>query len=126
MTDITFRAPDLFDTAAMISVEDEAYVTPGAAEHLAARKRFALWLTSQIIGKGHAARAQTIDKSAWVILVAPSGGGHVYITVGSAGCNESWFSLGVLELGGATVSVGLDIEDVLRNSSEITDLKIVR
>jgi hypothetical protein len=127
-----FRAPTLFDASAEVPVEDEQALhdAPGAAEHLAKIKKFALWLKSEMVNKGLAANGPYFDEGGWMIDV-PSNGGVpgerpfvLCIVSGSSG-NEALFELLVTGIGGATEDVVTDaIEHILRNASQITELKI--
>jgi hypothetical protein len=130
MKEFTFRAPTLFDASATASLEEEEQLHDalGAAEALAKYKKFALWLTSEMVNKGLAASRPYLDEGGWIIDV-PSGGGRVgerpfvlCIVSGSPG-DDSVFQLLVTEIGGAPKDVGDAIEDILRNASEITELQ---
>jgi hypothetical protein len=110
-------------------VEDELHDAPGVAEAGAKIKRFALWLKSEMVNKGLAATDPYLDEGGWYIDV-PSNGGVpgerpfvLCIVSGSPG-DESLFNLLGAEIGGATKDVGGAIEDILRNASQITELKV--
>jgi hypothetical protein len=129
MKDFTFRAPTLFDASATAPVEDELHDAPGVAEAAAKIKRFALWLKSEMVNKGLAAVGPYLDEGGWMIDVPSSGGVPgkrpfvLCIVSGSPG-DESLFTLLVAEIGGATEDVGHAIEHILRNASQITELKV--
>jgi len=131
MKEFTFRAPTLFDASATASVEEEdaLHDAPGAAEHLAKNKSFALWLTSEMVNNGLAAIGPYLMEGGWYIDV-PSGGGlvgerpFVLCIIGGSPGDDSLFHLLVTEIGGAPEDVGDAIEDSLRNASEITELKV--
>jgi len=131
MKEFTFRAPTLFDASATTSAkeEDALHDAPGAAEHLAKHKRFALWLTSEMVNNGLAAVGPYLMEGGWHIDV-PSGSGlagqrpFVLCMIGGSPGDDSLFQLLVTEIGGAPKDVGDAIEDILRNASEITGLKV--
>ena len=129
-----FRAPTLFDASAVVAAEDRLEVHddvgPGAAEHLAKIKRFSLWLKSEMADKGLAANGPFLDTGSWMINV-PSDDGvpgkrpFVLCTVSGSPGDESLFELLVTGIGSATEDVVTDaIEHILRNASEITELKV--
>jgi hypothetical protein len=124
MKDFTFRAPTLFDASATASVEEKEawHDAPGAAEHGAKIKKFALWLNSEMVNKGLAANGPYSDEGNWMIDV-PSNGGFVLCIVSGGSNDDSLFTLLVTEIGDATEDVGDAIEDILRNASEITELR---
>jgi hypothetical protein len=107
-------------------VEDEQALhdAPGAAEHLAKIKRFALWLKSEMVNKGLAAHGPDIDEGGWTIDVPSNGGGFVYCIVSGSRGDVSLFELLITEIGGATEDVGHAIEHILRNASQITELTV--
>jgi hypothetical protein len=121
-----FRAPTLFDASAKAPVEDELALhdAPGVAEYLAKIKKFALWLKSEMVNKGLAARGPDIDEGAWQINVPSKGGGFVLCLVSGSRGDDSLFELLVTEIGGAPADVGHAIEHILRNASEITELTV--
>jgi hypothetical protein len=123
-----FRAPTLFDASAEVPVEDRLEVHddvgPGAAEHLAKIKKFALWLKSEMVNKGLAANGPHLDTASWMINVPSSGGRLVLCTVSGSIGDESLFELLVVEIGGAPKDVGHVIEHILRNASQITELRV--
>jgi hypothetical protein len=123
-----FRAPTLFDASAVAAVEDELHDAPGVAEHAAKIKRLALWLKSEMVGKGLAATGPYLDEGGWCIDVpstVPSNGGPFVLCIvsGSRG-DDSLFELLVTEIGGAPKDVGDAIEHILRNAREITALTV--
>jgi hypothetical protein len=131
MKEFTFRAPTLFDPSATASVEEEdaLHDAPGAAEHLAKNRRFALWLRSEMVNIGLAAVGPYLMEGGWHIDV-PFGGGRAgerpfvnCVIAGSPG-DDSLFQLLVTEIGGAPKGAGDAIADILRNASEITELKV--
>jgi hypothetical protein len=128
--EFTFRAPTLFDASAKVPVEDELHDAPAAAEHFAKIKKFALWLKSEMVSNGLAANGPYLDnESGWMIDV-PSGAGKpgerpfVLCMVSGNPRDESLFELLVTEIGGAPKGVGDVIEHILRNASEIAELKV--
>jgi hypothetical protein len=124
MKDFTFRAPTLFDASATAPVEDELHDAPGVAEAAAKIKKFALWLKSEMVNKGLAANGPYLDEGGWMIDVPSNGGSFVHCIVQGSSGDESLFNLLVAEIGGATEDVGHAIEDILRNASQITELKV--
>jgi hypothetical protein len=82
-------------------VEDEQALhdAPGAAEHLAKIKRFALWLKSEMVNKGLAPHGPDIDEGGWTIDVPSNGGGFVYCIVSGSRGDVSLFELLVTEIG---------------------------
>ena len=126
MKEFTFRAPTLFDASAEPSLEEEdaLHDALAAAEHLAKIKKFALWLKSEMVGQGLAARGPSLDESGWMIEVPSGGGPFVLCIVSGSSGDESLFLLLVTEIGGAPKDVEDVVEDILRNASEITELKV--
>jgi hypothetical protein len=128
LKEFQFRAPRLFDPLAEVAVEDRLEVHddvgPGAAEHLAKIKKFALWLTSEMVNKGLAANGPHLDTGSWMINVPSNGDSFVLCTVSSSSGDESLFELLVVEMGGAPKDVGHVIEHILRNASQITELRV--
>jgi hypothetical protein len=127
--EFSFRAPTLFDASAKVSVEDELHDAPGAAEAAAKIKKFAFWLKSEMVNNGLAANGPYLDEGGWCIDV-PSGGGVpgqrpfvLCIVSGSRG-DDALFELLVTEIGGAPKDVGDAIEHILRNASQIAELKV--
>jgi hypothetical protein len=133
LKEFQFRAPTLFDASAEVAAEDRLEVHddvgPGAAEHLAKLKRFALWLKSEMVNKGLAANGPYLDTASWMIDV-PSNGGvpgarpFVLCMISGSARDESLLELLVTEIGGAPKDVGEVIEHILRNASEIRELKV--
>ena len=128
MKEFHFRAPTLFDASAQVPAQDKLQVHddvgPGAAEHLAKIKKFAIWLKYEMVNKGLAANGPHLDTSSWVIDVPSNGGPFVHCTVSGSSGDESLFELLVVEIGGAPKDVGNVIEHILRNASQITDLRV--
>jgi hypothetical protein len=123
-----FRAPTLFDASAKVPVEDQLQVHDdvgtGAVEHLAKIKKFALWLKSEMVDKGLAANGPYLDTSGWMIDVPSNGGPFVLCTVSGSPGDESLFELLVVEIGGAPKDVGDVIGHILRNASQIAELRV--
>jgi hypothetical protein len=122
-----FRATTLFDASANASVEDKLILhdAPGAAEHLAKIKKFAFWLKSEMVNKELAADGPDFDEGgSWAICVPSNGGAFVLCTVSGSIGDESLFELLVVEIGGAPKDVGHVIEHILRNASQITELRV--
>jgi hypothetical protein len=128
LKEFCFRAPALFDASAEIPMGDELQVhddvRPGTAEHLAKIKKFALWLKSEMVNKGLAANGPYLDPSGWMIDVPSNGGPFVLCTVSGSPGDESLLELLVVEIGGAPKDVGHVIEHILRNASQITELRV--
>jgi hypothetical protein len=70
-------------------MEDELALhdAPGAAEHLAKIKKFALWLKSEMVGKGGAAIGPYLDEGGWMTDVPSGGTGS--LSANSRFCNRS-------------------------------------
>jgi hypothetical protein len=98
------------------------HVGPGAAEHLAKFKNFALWLKSEMVNKGLAANGPYLDTSSWMIDVPSIGGPSVLCTVSGSPGDESLLELLVVEIGSAPEDVGHVVEHILRNA--ITELRV--
>jgi hypothetical protein len=124
LKEFRFRAPTLFDASAEVPVEDELHDAPGAAEHLAKIKKFALWLKSKMVDKGLAANGPYLDESGWMIDVPSNGGAFVLCIVSGSSGDGSLLELLVTEIGGANEDVGDAIEHILRNASQITELRV--
>ena len=132
LKEFQFRAPTLFDASAEVAAKDRLEVHddvgPGAAEHLAKIKKFALWLKAEMVKKGLAANGPYLDTASWMIDVPSDGvpGERPFVLCmisGSVG-DESLFELLVTEIGGAPKDVGDVIEHILRHAREITELKV--
>jgi hypothetical protein len=122
-----FRAPTLFDASAKVTGEEKEALhdAPGPAEDGARTKRFAFWLTSEMVNKGLAVNDPELDEGGWCFSVPLGGGPFVLCILGGSSGDESLFELLVTGIGGATEDVVTDaIEHILRNASEITELKI--
>lgn len=128
MKEFHFRAPTLFDASAEVPVDDRLQVHddvgPGAAEHLAKIKKFTLWMKSEMINEGLAAKGPYLDTGSWMINVPSNGGSFVLCTVSGSPGDESLLELLVAEIGGAPKDVGNIIEHILRNASQITELRV--
>jgi len=77
-----------------------------------------------MVNKGLAANGPYLDTSSWMIDVPSKGGGFVLCTVSGSPGDEPLFELLVAEIGGATKDVGHAIEHILRNASQITELRV--
>lgn len=122
-----FRAPTLFDASAKATGEEKEALhdAPGAAEGGAKTKRFAFWLKSEIVNKGLAVNDPELDEGGWYFAVPPGGDPFVLCILGESPGDESVLELLVTGIGGATEDVVTDaIEHILRNASEITELKV--
>ena len=122
-----FRAPTLFDASAKATgAEKEAlHDAPRAAEVGAKTKRFAFWLKSEMVAKGLAVNDPNLQQDGWCFAVPPGGGPFVLCILGWSSGDESLFELLATGIGGATEDVVIDaIEHILRNASEITELKV--
>jgi hypothetical protein len=126
LKEFCFRAPTLFDASAEASAEDELILHDalGAAEHLAKIKKFAFWLKSKMVDKGLAAIGPYLDEGGWYIDVPSNGGPFVLCTISGSPGDDSLFQLLVVEIGGAPEDVGHAIEHILRNASQITELRV--
>jgi hypothetical protein len=121
-----FRAPTLFDVSAKASVEDELILhdSRGTAEHLAKFKKCALWLKSEMVNEGLAADGPGFDEGgSWMIQVPSDDGAFVLCTLSASSGDDPRFVLLVDEFGGAPEDVGHVVENILRNASEITELR---
>jgi hypothetical protein len=122
-----FRAPTLFDASAKATRErkEALHDALSAAEGGAKTKRFAFWLKSEMVNKGLALNDPKLDEGGWYFAVPPGGGPFVLCILGGSPGDESLFELLVTGIGGATEDVVTDaIEHILRNASEITELKV--
>jgi hypothetical protein len=123
-----FRAPSLFDASAKATGKEKEALHDAfrAAEYGAKTKRFAFWLKSEMVNKGLAVNEPSLNEDGWYFAVPPDGGGPFVLCIlgGSLG-DESLFELVVTGIGGATEDVVTDaLEHILRNASEITELKV--
>ena len=119
-----FRAPTLFDASAQAAVEDELHDAPGVAAAAAKIKRLALWLKSEMVNKGLAAVGPYLDEGGWCIDVPSNEGPFVLCIVSGSPGDASLCELLVTEIGGAPKDVGDAIEHILRNASQITELRV--
>lgn len=100
---------------------------PGVAEYGAKTKRFALWLKSEMVNKGLAATGPDLDEGGWYINISSNSAGFVLCIVSGRGGDESLFKFELLvtKIGDAIEEDACDaIEHILRNASEITELKV--
>jgi len=120
-----FRAPTLFDASVkpFVREDEQLHDAQGSVEHLVKNKRFAFWLASEMVKKGLAAKGPYLDEGGWGIDV-PSNAGFVHCIVAGSPRDDSLFEVLVVEIGGATRDVGDAIERILRNASEITELRV--
>ena len=81
-------------------------------------------MKSEMVNKGLAANGPHLDTASWMINVPSSGGRLVLCTVSGSIGDESLFELLVVEIGGAPKDVGHVIEHILRNASQITELRV--
>ena len=122
-----FRAPTLFDASAKVTGEgkDALHDAPDATEHGARTKRFAFWLKSEMVNKGLAVNDPELDEAGWCFSVPLGGGPFVLCILGRSSGDKSLFELIVTGIGGAAEDVVTEaIEHILRNASEITELKV--
>ena len=130
MKEFHFRASTLFDASANATVEEllGLHDAPGAAEYGAKTKRFALWLTSEMVNKGLAVGGPSLDEGGWYIDVASNAAGFVLCILAGKSGDESLFEFELLvtKIGDATEEDDVcdAIEHILRNASEITELRV--
>jgi len=93
------------------------------AEHLAKIKRFVIWLKTEMDKKELASTGPFVDESGWIIE-APSKGGFVVCIVTGPDKDSTDFHILVSEFSGATREVGDTVEAILRNSGEISELRV--
>jgi hypothetical protein len=127
LKEFQFKAPMLFDASAKATgkVKDALHDAPGAAEAGAKTRRFAFWLKAEMVNKGLAVNDPKLDEGGWYFAVPPGGGPFVLCILGGSPGDESLFELLVTGIGGATEDVVTDaLEHILRNASEITELKV--
>jgi len=107
-------------------MEDELILhdASSAAEHLAKFKKFALWLKSEMVNKGLAANGPHFDEGSWAIDVPSDGGSFVLCIVSGSSGDDPLFRLLVSEFGGAPEDVGDAVEHILRNASQIRELRV--
>ena len=78
-----------------------------------------------MVDKGLAANGPHLDEGSWTIDVPSNGGPFVHCIVsGIRRGDASLFELLVVEIGGAPEDVGHVIEHILRNASQITELRV--
>jgi hypothetical protein len=121
-----FRASTLFDASATATAEEEAQLHDalGAAGYLAKSKRLAFWLKTEMVKGGLNARGPSLAETGWEISIPTGGGPFVHCSVSGSAGDASLFQLIVVEIGGAPRNVGDVIERILRNASEISELKV--
>ena len=128
LKEFQFRAPALFDGSAKASERSllAHHDAPGAAINGAKTKRFAYWLTSEMASNGLAASDPSLDEGGWQISTSSSNNGFVLCILSGGRDDEPLFELLVTKIGGATEEnhVCRVIERILRNASEITELRI--
>jgi hypothetical protein len=118
-----FRAPTLFDASAAVAEGEDLHGNPGAAEQLAKYKKLALWLKSRLIDKGMAAKGPILDESGWAVECPSNDEGTIICIVSCENAGKAVFSMCAFDLGGVSDDFGRIIEDILRSSGEIEELK---
>lgn len=124
MKDYSFTAPTLYDASITVAPEDEVYEEPAAKLSRARMKPFVLWLKSELIKKGIDAGDPDGCEGEWIFVIDRNDDGEVNIVINEHGTDEGLFLLIVMELGDGSKDVAVAVEDILRNSGEIVDLKI--
>ncbi|MBR0688359.1 hypothetical protein JQ594_20695 [Bradyrhizobium manausense] len=120
-----FRAPTLFDASAKVTEKEVLHDAPAAAEAGARTKKVAFWLKSEMANKGLAANDPELDEGGWLFSVPQGSGPFVLCILGASPDDQSLLVLLVTGIGGATEDVVTDaISHILRNASEITELKV--
>lgn len=136
MATFTFKAPSLFDAGATAEESNTVYHdAPGAGEALARRKRFAVWLNTQLVEEGLAAQGPDTDEGGWTISVSaakqgfslfrPKESGFVLIMISLD--NDDSFELFTTEIGSAAAEharVERALEKILRSSGEVSELEV--
>jgi len=125
---LTFRAPTLFDSAAVPDEMELYHDALDACRTLAKIKKFALWLQAELNKKGLAIKAPVLDESGWT-LELPAEDGFALCIIGNLNpdADETLIDMVIAEIGGAKAEYDRfaeAAEAVLRQSGEITDLKI--
>ncbi|MGJ4957306.1 hypothetical protein ACQR1H_16815 [Bradyrhizobium sp. HKCCYLRH2015] len=120
-----FRAPTLFEPSAKVTEKEALHDAPAAAQAGAKTKKFAFWLKSEMSNKGLAVSDPDLDEGGWCFSVPQGGGPFVLCILGASPGDESLLVLLVTGIGGATEDSVTDaIDHILRNASEITELKV--
>ena len=123
----TFRAPTLFDSAAVPGEMELYHDALEACRTLAKIKKFALWLRAEINKKELAIKAPILDETGWALELPSKDGGCALCIIGNLNGDETLITMVIAEIGGAQAEYDRfaeAAEAVLRQSGEITDLKI--
>jgi len=120
-----FKAPKLSDASAKVTEKEALHDAPAAAEAGARSKRLAFWLKSEMANKGLDVNDPELDEGGWMFSVPLGGGPFVLCILGGSPGDASRFELLVTGIGSASEDVVADtIEHILRNTSDITELKV--
>jgi hypothetical protein len=122
----TFRAPMLFDPAAVPGDMEFYPDAPDASRTLAKIKKFVLWLQAEIDKKGLAIKGPFLDETGWCFEL-PSKDGFVLCMVDTHHADETLITMLITDIHQAEEEYGRLVEAaeaVLSQSSEITELKI--
>ena len=128
---IRFRAALLFDSGLVPGQDiiDHLHDAPGSAAHVARIQRFTRWFRDQIAGSGIAVKDMTFDEDGWSVYVYGSQPvGFAVCMISAADNSDPLFSILVVEIDDDAEDfmreTGKTIETILRQSVEISDVKI--
>ena len=93
------------------------------ADILAKGVKFARWLSAEMTKRVFAIKGPLPDESGWILQTA-SNTGFVISTVSTVSSADGSFYVLLSAYLGATEDVGQAVENILRLSLEVTDLKI--
>ena len=103
----------MFDDVNCLSPKEQIFHDArGTNYELASTKRFAIWLKAAMSSKGLTVSGRDPDE-----------GGLVHYIVGNNADDSEQLCLIVMELGGAPEDVSAIVEGILRETSQITDLR---
>jgi hypothetical protein len=119
----SFRAPTLFDASAATAEREDLRRAPDWVRELATFEKAALWLKSRLMDKGIAAAGPLLDQGGWCLEFPWNDGAKIICIVSCEDDEMALFIMNVFDLDGARDDFGQIIEDILRSSSEIEELK---
>lgn len=126
MTTFTFNAPTLFDPEATATQElkDILHDAPAAADMLATRERFVLWLQAEMGRHGFPDASRPFPAEDGWSLEYPSKDGATICTISHSDDEFILFHMSAWEFRDTTRDACDVLERILSQSPEITDLVV--
>jgi hypothetical protein len=126
MTNFNFRAPTLLEPDAIPNESEIIHDEPReTSERLAKIKKLVLWLKAELEKNGVATKGLVLDPSGWVFDI-PCDEGFVMCIAENLDGDGTRITLVVAQMGGAPDGIGHVVEDLLRRSSKISELEVLR